>query len=702
MTDYNVTRSVEGLLAQHESSPPSFTVHLYPEHWTLNNGSKFLYNNQVASLLDDIRAQRIPADFLELFDSANLPFYEGCMIVELLDYRPQKVKDPILVNPERSRAVLMPNPETLWADICLLNQKAGSMWTDQESLKVEAQILVATAPPLCLDPDPHLARMASHVLRVSVPKTPPSLKRKAAAMEHEEEESDKARRVKISQYLNPRHNRSTPSNYHILEIQQKTKESKPNVPPAQPEPILPAQLTAPPANPDDAGNYGINPTSLIKANPSPLPLPQSTTHLPSIMPAPSIPAPPTGAALSVPSGQPVKTVRQSPRPPSTVPQSAIPPHMQMYPIARNTPPPPQLSQTPMPRPPSSVSIAPQASPVMRSSSVQQPLQHTNQQIQQHPPGSQMQSPAMQPAQQIPTAPQTQPPAQPTMPNMPNIQLPTTPQTMAMWLARLQNKPEIAASLQRQLSGMTQEQQQKWLAQQQARMFMLAQQQARLNANGPATPAQSASPRPPTAIAGNQGMQQQPQQPQQPTHSHPQQPQQHQPQQHQPQQHQPQQQVPQQSSPMHVNQPLARSPMPNNAQVQQMPLQQAQAYSQYATMAQAQNHQFNPALHRPAMASHTQLMPHIANVNAQAGGMLPQQQGQDQAAAAAAAQAQAQAMMQGHYPMYNYPQMGMNMQQAAAAGRMPQYWPAMGIGRGMPPGMLQPHAQQMQMGNAKGT
>ena len=40
--------AVQELLAQHEASPPSFTVHLYPEHWTLNHGSKFLYNNQVA------------------------------------------------------------------------------------------------------------------------------------------------------------------------------------------------------------------------------------------------------------------------------------------------------------------------------------------------------------------------------------------------------------------------------------------------------------------------------------------------------------------------------------------------------------------------------------------------------------------------------------------------------------------------------
>ena len=48
MAGYNLTRYVEELLDSNESSPPSFTVHLYPEHWTLNNGSKFLYNNPVA------------------------------------------------------------------------------------------------------------------------------------------------------------------------------------------------------------------------------------------------------------------------------------------------------------------------------------------------------------------------------------------------------------------------------------------------------------------------------------------------------------------------------------------------------------------------------------------------------------------------------------------------------------------------------
>jgi transcription factor SPT20 len=48
MTGYNITRSAEELLDKYEFDPPSFSIHLHPEYWTLNNGPKFLYNNPVA------------------------------------------------------------------------------------------------------------------------------------------------------------------------------------------------------------------------------------------------------------------------------------------------------------------------------------------------------------------------------------------------------------------------------------------------------------------------------------------------------------------------------------------------------------------------------------------------------------------------------------------------------------------------------
>jgi hypothetical protein len=65
------------------------------------------------------------------------------MIVELLDYRPQqRNKEASLDKPEKTRVVLHPNGETLFADICSLNRKNGSKWTDRDALEVEARLLV--------------------------------------------------------------------------------------------------------------------------------------------------------------------------------------------------------------------------------------------------------------------------------------------------------------------------------------------------------------------------------------------------------------------------------------------------------------------------------------------------------------------------------------------------------------------------------
>ena len=72
---------------------------------------------------------------------------------------------------------------------------------------------MATAPPLCLDPDPHLTRIVNNVLRATVPPAPPSLKRKAAAMEMEEDEMERVRRAKIMQYMDPKPHRASVPRY---------------------------------------------------------------------------------------------------------------------------------------------------------------------------------------------------------------------------------------------------------------------------------------------------------------------------------------------------------------------------------------------------------------------------------------------------------------------------------------------------------
>lgn len=64
--------------------------------------------------------------------------------MELLDYRPPQGKEMPKM-PQRTRVVLHPNSETLWADLCSLNNQHGAKWTDMDALDVEAKILVSRA-----------------------------------------------------------------------------------------------------------------------------------------------------------------------------------------------------------------------------------------------------------------------------------------------------------------------------------------------------------------------------------------------------------------------------------------------------------------------------------------------------------------------------------------------------------------------------
>ncbi|KAF9060734.1 Spt20 family-domain-containing protein, partial [Rhodocollybia butyracea] len=191
------------LLERNKSEPPSFIVQLHPEYWTLNSGSRFLYNNQYATFLDDVRAHRIPADFVEVFRESGVRYFEGCLIVDLLDYRPLKPTEPALETPERTREVLHPNSETIWADLCLISANSATILTDLQALEVEARILLATSAPLCLDPNPHLTRIANNVLRITTPPAPPSLKRKASTLDVEKDEAEKARKEKIMSFMAP-------------------------------------------------------------------------------------------------------------------------------------------------------------------------------------------------------------------------------------------------------------------------------------------------------------------------------------------------------------------------------------------------------------------------------------------------------------------------------------------------------------------
>jgi hypothetical protein len=62
------------------------------------------------------------------------------------------------------KIVLAPDMETLWIDLLAMKKEKHQTWDDEEMVGMEAKILSLTAPPLCLAPDPYLARIANTLL----------------------------------------------------------------------------------------------------------------------------------------------------------------------------------------------------------------------------------------------------------------------------------------------------------------------------------------------------------------------------------------------------------------------------------------------------------------------------------------------------------------------------------------------------------
>ena len=109
------------------------------------------------AFLEAVRAQRIPSDLIPALSAAKIAYYDGCLIVELIDHRtrpqPNEPSTSTLdAHPTRSpappaRIVLHPSPASLWEDICELNEEvSGGKWDDYDALQLESRILVSHNP----------------------------------------------------------------------------------------------------------------------------------------------------------------------------------------------------------------------------------------------------------------------------------------------------------------------------------------------------------------------------------------------------------------------------------------------------------------------------------------------------------------------------------------------------------------------------
>jgi len=169
--------------------------------------------------LESIREQKLPSDLLDVLDQQSVPYYDGCLIVEVHDHRqysssssstqqqstqqqqpnslsfqslPSSKLFTFSINPsnrkdslyhqkgEVYRIVLAPNPQTLWTELGIysnnLKEQEDGGLSQEEAIKMESIILNRTVPALCLDPSIQTSRIANSMLRATTLR-PPKRKR---------------------------------------------------------------------------------------------------------------------------------------------------------------------------------------------------------------------------------------------------------------------------------------------------------------------------------------------------------------------------------------------------------------------------------------------------------------------------------------------------------------------------------------------
>ncbi|KAI0806556.1 hypothetical protein GGR55DRAFT_653223 [Xylaria sp. FL0064] len=76
------------ILKKFAGCPPSLIIHLHPTHFRFDQQDGiFPYKSPMRVFLDHLHTRTIPHDLLPDFTDAGVPFYEGCLIVQIHDHK---------------------------------------------------------------------------------------------------------------------------------------------------------------------------------------------------------------------------------------------------------------------------------------------------------------------------------------------------------------------------------------------------------------------------------------------------------------------------------------------------------------------------------------------------------------------------------------------------------------------------------------
>ncbi|ORY87003.1 Spt20 family-domain-containing protein [Protomyces lactucae-debilis] len=174
----SISHSSAEILQRYSKNEPSLILHFHQQHWRFEQQDGiFLYNSQGRQILECIRNEQIPVDCLEVFRDVKIKYYEGCLILRLVDHRSTP--------PTILHTALRPSPESIWTEMLLYSEQTQGNFTDAKALLVESDILVATNPPLNLKPAVHPAQVAQYLTDLRDPPLPRSKRRRGVTHDSE-------------------------------------------------------------------------------------------------------------------------------------------------------------------------------------------------------------------------------------------------------------------------------------------------------------------------------------------------------------------------------------------------------------------------------------------------------------------------------------------------------------------------------------
>ena len=142
---------------------PCLFINLFPGGYSIEGEhSGRVYDTSSKEFLAGLDSGKIPAKKLvELSGHANFMYHDGCMVVEVRDYRMPRNCDQ---KPAVWNMVLEPESGTIAQDLSSVAESHQNLNSD-DLLLLEKRMLLVSHPAVCLNPHPHVAVVASSLHR---------------------------------------------------------------------------------------------------------------------------------------------------------------------------------------------------------------------------------------------------------------------------------------------------------------------------------------------------------------------------------------------------------------------------------------------------------------------------------------------------------------------------------------------------------